>query len=113
MKDMDMRAVPVNPQNCFAKASGYVRALRMILATASAVSLLSLGLPRQLVLAAANPPAQSAETGTSAESLGVHFVPGSSSTIMIERDGKIYLVNLAEKTIQEKDAPVAASAGTS
>jgi mono/diheme cytochrome c family protein len=40
-----------------------------------------------------------------ADALGVHFVPGSSSTFEIARDGKTYLVNLADHTIQEKDPP--------
>ena len=37
-----------------------------------------------------------------AKSLGIHFIPGSSSTFMIERDGKTYLIDLAERSIQEK-----------
>ena len=117
---MQKRTSPVDPGNCFGKASSYMRVLRMVLATASAIGLLSLATQTRHVQAAANPPAHSPEaarpdgdTAPSAESLGVHFVPGSSSTIMIERDGKTYLVNLAEQTIQEKNSQVPASAGAS
>ena len=47
-----------------------------------------------------------------AESLGVRFIPGSSSTVLIERDGKTYLVDLADRTIQEQDSPSMPSAIT-
>lgn len=33
--------------------------------------------------------------------LGIHFVQGSSSTVLVERDGKKYLVDLAKQSIQE------------
>ena len=36
-----------------------------------------------------------------AAALGIHFVQGSSSTVMVERDGKKYLVDLAKRSIQE------------
>ena len=69
-------------------------------------------LPTQSLQAAANPSAASMRsTGPAggtiplAESLGVHFIPGSSSTVLIERDGKAYLVDLAQRTIQEQDSP--------
>jgi mono/diheme cytochrome c family protein len=64
------------------------------------------------VQAAANPAASSVPTGGAAgttiplaESLGIHFVPGSSSQMLLERDGKTYVVDLAEQTIQAKDSP--------
>lgn len=36
-----------------------------------------------------------------AAALGIHFVQGSSDTVLIERDGKMYLVDLAKRSIQE------------
>ena len=76
-------------------------------------------LPMQTLQAAANPPGAStaspspaAGTVPLAASLGVRFIPGSTSTVLIERDGKAYLVDLADHTIQEKDSPSMPSAVT-
>jgi len=73
-------------------------------------------LPSHRLHAAANPSgATVAATGPAggysplAESLGVRFIPGSSSTVLIEREGKTYLVDLADRSIQEKDSPSASS----
>ena len=45
-----------------------------------------------------------------AEMLGVRFIPGSASTLLMQRDGKTYLVDLSSQTIREKlpDSPAAA-----
>jgi hypothetical protein len=40
-----------------------------------------------------------------AATLGIHFVQGSSSTVLVERDGKKYLVDLAKHSIQELPEP--------
>lgn len=45
-----------------------------------------------------------------AEALGVFFVDGSSSSFILERDGKQYLVDLATRTVTENDAPVQVAA---
>ena len=81
-------------------------------AVVAVVCLLFIELPALSLQAAANPPAASnASTGPAgrtiplAESLGVRFIPGSSSTVLIQRDGKDYLVDLAQRTIQEQDSP--------
>ncbi len=81
-------------------------------AVVTVIGLLFIVLPALSLQAAANPPAASnASTGPAggttplAESLGVRFIPGSSSTVLIERDGKAYLVDLAQRTIQEQDSP--------
>ena len=50
-------------------------------------------------------------TATLATHLGVRFVSGSSSKVMIEKDGKTYLVDLAAKTVQLEDSPSASSPG--
>ena len=53
-------------------------------------------------------------TAALAGSLGISFVDGSSSTLVVERDGKKYLVDLVARTIREGDArseTVAADAG--
>ena len=44
--------------------------------------------------------------------LGVVFVPGSSSQIVIERDGKRYVVDAATHSIHEEDAPTTISDAT-
>jgi mono/diheme cytochrome c family protein len=46
-----------------------------------------------------------------AEMLGIHFVQGSSSTLLMERDGKTYLVDLSSQTIREslRDSPAPAA----
>jgi mono/diheme cytochrome c family protein len=50
-----------------------------------------------------------------AKSLGISFIPGSSSAFLMERNGKTYKVDLAERTIQvsESVSPVAAQAAPS
>ncbi len=62
-------------------------------------------------LRAANPSAAPAASASPASgtlvlerALGIQFIPGSSSTVLIERDGKTYLVDLAGQTIQEQEA---------
>ncbi len=41
--------------------------------------------------------------------LGIRFIPGSSSTVLIERNGKTYLVDLAGQTIREQNSPASTS----
>src|SRR5262249_50581222 len=48
-----------------------------------------------------------------AAALGVTFVEGSSSSLILERDGKQYVVDLAAKTIRENDVLQVASADSS
>jgi uncharacterized beta barrel domain-containing protein DUF5777 len=45
--------------------------------------------------------ATDSSTQKTAAALGIHFVRGSSSTVLVERDGKNYLVDLAKHSIQE------------
>ncbi len=40
-----------------------------------------------------------------AATLGVTFVSGSTSTVMVEKDGKKYLVELVSRTVREIDTP--------
>jgi len=115
-----MRMPPAtrNVRTLCLKTAGFVIRVRAAFAAAVAVAgLLSLALQTHSLRAATNPAGASTATadpaaGTAAlaESLGVRFIPGSPSTVLIERDGKTYLVDLAERTIQEKDAPSASSA---
>lgn len=52
--------------------------------------------------------------GHLAQSLGIQFIKGSTSTLVIKRNGKTYLVDLANHSIREIDPPpaVASSAKT-
>jgi len=102
------------------KAAGLVRRARVALTAAVLVICLwFVALQTHSLEASANPSgASTAARGPAggniplAVSLGVHFIPGSSSTVLIERDGKTYLVDLSERSIQEKDSPSASSAVT-
>jgi mono/diheme cytochrome c family protein len=44
-------------------------------------------------------------SNTLAQSLGIEFVKGSTSTVVINRKGKRYLINLATRSIREIDPP--------
>src|SRR5678815_1888431 len=56
-------------------------------------------------LRAAGPTAPSAEPAPPlAAALGVRFVDGSSSSLILERDGKEYVVDLATQTIRENNS---------
>jgi mono/diheme cytochrome c family protein len=46
-----------------------------------------------------------------AAALGIHFIEGSRSTVLLERDGKQYLVDVAAKTVRESAAPPAGGNG--
>jgi mono/diheme cytochrome c family protein len=72
--------------------------LRITLSAVSAAALLVTGLR---VLAADESPS----AATPPASLGIRFIEGSTSTMMLERDGKQYLVDLAAKTVKQQDAP--------
>src|ERR1039458_6787907 len=103
----------------FRKAAGSGPNGRMAPAVfAAIIGLLCSAPQRHGLQAAANPSANSTATSAAAkpislsETLGVHFIPGSSSSVLIERDGKTYLVDLAERTIKMED-PLAASAASS
>ncbi len=43
------------------------------------------------------------------KALGIHFIPGSSSTVLIEREGKTYLLDLPAQTIREVNSLNSAS----
>lgn len=51
------------------------------------------------------------ENAALAEALGVRFVPGSATTVVLEREGRQYIVDLASQTIAES-GPIAAVAAT-
>jgi mono/diheme cytochrome c family protein len=53
----------------------------------------------------ADPPAAEPVTPLAA-ALGVRFVEGSTSSLVLERDGKEYVVDLATQTIRENNPPV-------
>lgn len=101
-------------------AHGFARNRRVAFAAVVGIACaLLIVLPTHSLQAAANPAgASTSTTGPTAgtipltESLGVHFIPGSSSTVLIERDGKTYLLDLADRTIQEQDPPSTPSATT-
>jgi len=91
----------------------YAPSLRKALVAVVSMALLALALlEARRVEAGTNPSASSAAPASPvgaaqplAETLGVHFVPGSSSTLLLERDGKTYVIDLAAQTIQQKDPP--------
>ena len=72
--------------------------LRIALSTVSAAALLVIGLR---ALAADESPSPAIP----AASLGIRFIEGSTSTMMLERDGRQYLIDLAAKTVKEQDPP--------
>jgi mono/diheme cytochrome c family protein len=104
----------------FRKAAGSGPNGRMAPAVFAAIIGLLCSAPQRPGLqAAANPSAKSTATSVAAkpislsETLGVHFILGSSSSVLIERDGKTYLVDLAERTIKMEDPLVASAAAPS
>jgi mono/diheme cytochrome c family protein len=58
----------------------------------------------------AQAPTAAADTAALAAALGVRFVQGSNSSLMLEQKGKTYLVDLAARTIREVDPPLPAPA---
>jgi Membrane bound beta barrel domain (DUF5777) len=85
---------------------------RSTLLLSACVSVLaSLGLAQGSAQAPASPPPASTTPagGITAEQLGVSFVEGSASQLLIEREGKQYVVDLTNHTIRETAAPQAAS----
>ena len=102
-----------NYWDCFSQAQRNCRDIRG--ATAAAVMVICFrfaALPTGDLFAAGNPSDASvplatsaAETISLAQSLGVHFVQGSSSTLLLERNGRTYLVDLNDQTIREKASP--------
>jgi len=110
---MHKRSFTVDICSLFTKACESFRNLRVAsVAVMPMICLWSLTLQTQGLKAAANPSAASTAAidpagGTSslAKSLGVHFLPGSSSTVLIERDGKTYLVDLTARSVREEDSP--------
>lgn len=49
----------------------------------------------------------------SAAALGISFVNGSNSTVLIQRDGRTYLVDIAAQTVRETDPPAGPSQAAS
>lgn len=71
-------------------------------ATAMSVTLLVTAVALGQATAAPHQQDTTANNGTPlAEALGIHFVQGSSSTVLVERDGKKYLVDIARRSIHE------------
>ncbi|MGA3089217.1 MAG: DUF5777 family beta-barrel protein [Terriglobales bacterium] len=59
------------------------------------------------------PAAASSRLAVSARDLGITFLPGSASQLVIERDGKRYIVDLATSSIREADLSMAEDSPTS
>src|ERR1700679_1474148 len=74
---------------------------------------LSVGLvPAAITIAVTQVPSQtpataSSQPAVSASDLGVTFLAGSTSQLVIERNGKRYLVDVATNSIHEADAATA------
>src|SRR5580692_5459241 len=85
----------------------------MLVSNSFAKLLLSVGLmPAAITIAIAqvsSPAAAAApsQPAISASDLGVTFLPGSASQLVIERNGKRYLVDVATNSIREADATTA------
>jgi hypothetical protein len=77
--------------------------------------LLLVSMSATAILAAQVSPASpaAATSQVSATELGVAFIPGSTSQLTIERNGKRYIVDLETNSIREADAPTAPVAATS
>ncbi len=58
-------------------------------------------------------PPSPAATPVAAAPLGIAFIEGSTSTLLVERDGKNYLVDVATHEIREVDAPAPAQNASS
>jgi len=93
----------------------------MLVSNSFAKLLLSVGLmPASITIAIAqvsSPAAAAApsQPAISASDLGVTFLPGSASQLVIERNGKRYLVDIATNSVREDDtttAQVSATAAT-
>lgn len=94
------------------RASDFIRKAPVaFVALAAVASLLALPFRTRKMHAASNSSASTAErtglTGTTsslADLLGIRFVAGSTSTVLVEREGKKYVVDLAAQTIREVDS---------
>jgi mono/diheme cytochrome c family protein len=74
------------------------------------LALLLIATVRNAVLTAEERPSPESAAHPLAAALGLHFVEGSSSTLIVERDGKQYLVDLTARTITEHETPVKVAA---
>ena len=63
-----------------------------------------------VAIAYAQTPATASQPAISASDLGVSFVPGSTSRMIIQKNGKSYIVDLATHSIREADTSSASSA---
>jgi Membrane bound beta barrel domain (DUF5777) len=90
----------------------------MLVRNSLAKLLLSVGMaPAAITIAIAQipspaPAAAPAQPAISASDLGVTFLPGSASQLVIERNGKRYLVDVATNSIREADAATAQASTT-
>src|SRR5580658_9603514 len=89
----------------------------MLVSNSFAKLLLSVGLmPAAITIAIAqvSSPAAAApsQPAISASDLGVTFLPGSASQLVIERNGKRYLVDVTTNSIREADATTAQASAT-
>ena len=91
----------------------------MLVSNSFAKLLLSVGLmPAAITIAIAqvsSPAAAAApsQPAISASDLGVTFLPGSASQLVIERNGKRYLVDIATNSVREDDTTTAQVSATS
>jgi hypothetical protein len=90
----------------------------MLVSNSLAKLLLSVGLmPAAITIAIAQDPsaapvAAPSQAAVSASDLGITFLPGSASQLVIERNGKRYVVNIAANSISEADATTAQASTT-
>jgi hypothetical protein len=91
----------------------------MLVSNSFAKLLLSVGLmPAAITIAIAQvsspaAAAASSQPAISASDLGVTFLPGSASQLVIERNGKRYLVDIATNSVREDDTTTAQVSATS
>lgn len=77
----------------YARSAAYSITTGMVLAATMAFG--------QVSAAARTQKETSGNNTAQAAALGIHFVPGSSSTVLMEHDGKTYLLDLARHSIRE------------
>ena len=73
------------------------------------LALTSLGLPRFALCADSAAPALSTAIAVAPADLGIAFVSGSTSQLLVRKEGKTYLVDLAAHTVHEADAAASAT----
>jgi mono/diheme cytochrome c family protein len=105
---MQMRTLAVRPPGWLARLFNSVHDMHRnfaLIVTLSLISAVSVQARPGLAERESNP---TGSTSVLSEALGIHFVEGSTSTIIVERNGKEYVIDLVARTIRDSDDPALA-----